>query len=467
MIWQDYSTFTQDLLIFCCIFLPVIFISLYINRGFKTFNIIRTMLRKYLRINILIVIILALTLSIAVSLTSSERAFKIAMAKASQKFDLVVSAPGSKIDMMLATVYLQAIDAPLLEGDILDELNKDDKVEFAVPIAYGDSFKNHAIVGSTNKFVKHLSDDKITGSYFLNHEEAIVGIGVDLEIGDTFSPVHGHSQNEEHDEEHKSAAEEEHHENEENEEHEDHKEHEHIEEGHEHQTKIKVVGKMSLTNSPWDKAIIIPIESIWEIHGLGTGHNPNSSHILGSPFDPNYFPGTPAILVKAKRLGYNYSLVSKYSRDNSMAFFPGTVLSKLHALLSDIRSIVSTISSLSISLVILSVISTLALLSKLFSKKFAILRAIGAPKRFVFSLMYLYTTFLIFVSSSLGLIFGYFLTSLISKILSKELSIVLEANISWQEIHLLAAFFALSTILGLLPAYLSYKQDILKSLQNS
>lgn len=453
MIWQDLSPFTQDLLVFCFILLPVILINIYISRGFKTTGIIKTMLCKYYKINSFIVIILGITLAITAALTSQERAFKKATAKAADKFDLIVAAPGSKIDMMLATVYLQATDAPLLNGDVLEKLNNDSKVEFAVPIAYGDSFKSYSIVGSTNKFIKYLSDDHIQGSYLLDHKEAVVGASVNLKIGDVFSPVHGHFHKKEYDE----------HEKEGHDKHSEHEEHER----HAHNVKIKVVGKMSLTNSPWDKAIIVPIEDVWKIHGLNIGHKPSLKDQLGGPFDKEYFSGTPAILVKAKSLGYNYSLASKYSTKDTMAFFPGTVLAKLYAVLSDVRGVVSTISSFTIFLVLLSVILTLTLLSKLFSKKFALLRAIGAPKRFIFSLMYLYTSFLIFCASLLGICIGYFLTLFVSDLLSEKLSVVIEANISWQELHLVAAFFAVSTLLGLIPAYIGYKQDILKNLQGS
>jgi len=33
-----------------------------------------------------------------------------------------------------------------------------------------------------------------------------------------------------------------------------------------------VVGRLPRQGSPWDRAILVPIESVWETHGLGTGH---------------------------------------------------------------------------------------------------------------------------------------------------------------------------------------------------
>ena len=35
---------------------------------------------------------------------------------------------------------------------------------------------------------------------------------------------------------------------------------------------MTIVGRMRPTGTPWDRAIVVPIEYNWSVHGLGTGH---------------------------------------------------------------------------------------------------------------------------------------------------------------------------------------------------
>ena len=60
---------------------------------------------------------------------------------------------------------------------------------------------------------------------------------------------------------------------------------------------MTVVERMRPTGTPGDRAIVVPIEYNWVVHGLGTGHKPGSTRI-GPPFDAAKLPGVPAIVVK-------------------------------------------------------------------------------------------------------------------------------------------------------------------------
>src|SRR5690606_5892916 len=175
-----------------------------------------------------------------------------------------------------AAVYLQPSDVPLLSGAVYDEVATAENVSLAAPIAYGDSFSSYPVVGSTAQFVTHLSDALAEGEMFVAHTDAIIGARVDLALGDSFSPAPGVG----------DAAEDD--------------AHAHVE--------YTVSGRMRPTGSPWDRAIIVPVEAVWEIRGLANGHAPENAGQLGPPFDPDYFPGTPAILVSAEQLYANYAL---------------------------------------------------------------------------------------------------------------------------------------------------------------
>jgi len=64
---------------------------------------------------------------------------------------------------------------------------------------------------------------------------------------------------------------------------------------------LKVVGRMKPTGTPWDNSVIVPIEFVWEVHGLPNGHAEGDERI-GPPFDAARVPGVPAIVVKPETI---------------------------------------------------------------------------------------------------------------------------------------------------------------------
>ncbi len=197
---------------------------------------------------------------------------------------------------------------------------------------------------------------------------------------------------------------------------------------------------------------------------MGNGHAPGDSH-LGPPFDPGHFPGTPAILVHAKKLGANYALASEYTTKTTMAFFPGTVLAKLHGLLGDVRQVMSLLSTLTEILVAASIFSGLVILSRLFSRRFALLRAIGAPGRFVFAVMWSYAAVLVGSGSLAGLGLGYLLSHFFADLVARQTDITMLVSLGWIEYHHVAAFFSLALILALFPAYVAFSRATVTDLR--
>ena len=256
---------------------------------------------------------------------------------------------------------------------------------------------------------------------------------MELALGDTFEPAHGVGH----------AAE------------------EHAHEGH----VLTVVGRMAPTGSPWDKAILVPIESVWEVHGLANGHSLADEEQIGPPFDPASFPGTPAILVRADELWANYALKSEFTRNDAMAFFPGTVLAQLHSLLGDVRQVMSVMAIVTQILVTAGVLAGLLVLSRLFARRLALLRALGAPRRFVFAIVWCYAAALIGAGAILGIALGFVATDVISRIVTERTDILVEARLGWPELHLVAAFISLTVILSLLPAFAALRRQVVGDLR--
>ena len=75
--------------------------------------------------------------------------------------------------------------------------------------------------------------------------EAVVGAASPLEIGERFQASHGHGPE--------------------------------AEAGDYHPQWLTVVGRLPATGSPWDRAILVPIEHVWHVHGLADGHGGDAS----------------------------------------------------------------------------------------------------------------------------------------------------------------------------------------------
>ena len=176
----------------------------------------------------------------AAAITAQERALRQGSARAADRFDLVVAAPGSTTDLLLKVVYLQPGSVELLQGEPLRRLMSESRAEFVAPIGFGNSVAGDPVVGTIPALVEHLAAGRLEGRMFGHVDEAVVGAASPLAIGDTFQATHGH------------GAE--------------------AEGGDYHPQELTVVGRLPPTGSPWDRAILMPIEHVWQVHGLADGH---------------------------------------------------------------------------------------------------------------------------------------------------------------------------------------------------
>ena len=186
---------------------------------------------------------------------------------------------------------------------------------------------------------------------------------------------------------------------------------------------------------------------------------------IGPPYDPDRFPGTPAVLVQAEALWANYSLRSEFTTERTMAFFPGAVLSRLYGIMGDIREIMSVMAVVTQILVGAGVLAGLVILTRLLSRRLALLRALGAPRRFIFALTWSFAAILVTTGSILGLLLGLAASGAISRAITARTDVLVEAQLGWSELHLVAGFVSLTVLLALLPAWLSMRRPVVVDLR--
>lgn len=379
-------------------------------------------------------LLVALAVASAVAIGAQERMLRSGSARAADDFDLLVGAPGSETQLVLTAVYLDLAALTLVDGQVLSRLAADPRVAAVAPIAFGDVVRGAPVIGTTAAFATRWGRlAPAEGRVFEREGEAVIGVDVPLRIGDSIVPSHavvGHA--------HADAAE----------------EARHRHEGHSY----TVVGRMPRLGSPWDRAILVPIESVWEVHGLGDGHAEEGR--IGLPFDAPAVPGVPAIVVKPRRVADAYALRSQYRSGGTMGVFPAEILVALYRTMGDVRDVLVVAAWLNTGLIFAALTLLVLTLTGLRLRRYAILRALGAPALYIASVVWLGAACLIAAGGLAGLLLGWVGAIAVSAIIAARTGLSLAFRPEWSDGILVLGLLTLGALLAALPALASYRQPV-------
>ncbi len=418
---------------------------------------------------IVFIAVIALTVAMGIAISAQERALRKGSGTAADGFDLIVAAPGSQTDTLFSVVYLDPVAGGLLQPGILAGLMAEDRADFVAPVGFGDSFRGDQVVGTTADLVGHLSGDLAEGRMFADRFEAVVGALSPLQTGAVIEIAHGdagemgdadeggadhagdHARDHGHDHH-------DHHEGHAHDEHDDHAD-EHLHDP------VTVVGRMQATGTPWDHAIVVPIEYTWYSHNLPLGHAPGDQDRIGPPFSPDHLPGVPAVVVKPQNFAAAYELRTRYRDEGSTAFFPAEVLVELYAVLGDAARIMSALTLAAQLLVVVAILAGLLAVLDLQRQRFAVLRALGAPGGFIFLTVWLYVWLLVMVGTVLGLPLGMLAAKVVSGVLTAQTGVAMTPEIRLAELRLIGGLIGLSLLLAVVPAALIYRRPVVEALR--
>jgi len=420
---------------------------------------ILTDLRRLWAGSLVLILLIAFATALGVAVTLQERALRLGSARAADKFDLVVGAPGSETQLLLSSVFLQPSPLPLMPGDVLSKLAADPRVSWAAPIGFGDSFSGYPIVGTSAALAGKLSALS-EGQVFAKAGEAVVGSAVNLPIGYAVKPTHGLA-----------------------------------ELGGETHTELayRITGRMAPTGTSWDRAILVPIQSVWSLHGMG-GHSHDEaaeahdaeSHDAdaheadhdhehaaldpAAPLDENWSaetPGLPAILVKPKTIADAYKLRQDYRGNGTLAVFPGEVLTSLYATLGDAKRVLSAVAIGAQVLVAAAVLLVTIIHVGQRRRQIGALRAFGAPQPAVLLIVWLELFILVALGIVLGFAIGYGAATFLSRLFSGESGVVLPVAFARDDLASALAITAFAAVLALVPALLAYRQSPAAALRSA
>lgn len=422
------------------------------------FPFVRAALARNPLTTLVFMALVAITVALGSVISMQERALRQGTARAADRFDLIVAAPGSQTDVLLASVFLRPSAVELIQPADAYRILTDSDAALAAPLAFGDSHRGAQVVGTTAEFVAHLGGELQEGRPFAGINEAVVGALVDARIGEQLEIRHGHADDltggqdadayeaDDHDHDHDDADGGAGH------------------EGDHLHDDVVVTGRMAPTGTPWDRAVILPVEYVWMAHALGTGHALGDDRI-GAPWQADLLPPVPAIILKPDSIAGAYGLRSRYRTAETMAFFPAETLVELYSLMGGATRIMTGLTVAAQGLVMVAILAGLLAVLDLQRQRFAVLRAMGAPARFVFVVVWLYVSAMLLGGIVLGPLLGWLIVSAVSDRIGEVVGVALVPTLASRELVMAAVLLAVSALLALIPAWRLYRQPVVKALR--
>lgn len=316
--------------------------------------------RQYPGTALLTVLLVALAVALGTAASLLEPSIRNGVTSAAGRFDLLVGAPGGETQLVLSSVYLEGTPLPLLSGDVLEQVRQEPGIAWCSPLVMGDNWQRRPIIGVDSVFLQGQGE-------FADNTDAYVGALVPLEPGQTFHGTHGAVA--------ASPS---------------------GEFGHEHATAYVVRGRLAPTGTPWDRALLVSADSVWQAHGL---HNDEDGH----EHDEH---AASALVIKPASVADAYRLRALYRTEISVALFPAEVLVRLYAVLGDVQVVLIGMTRLAQAAVLLSVLMAVFVGMARRQKMLGVLRALGAPRVYGAAALWLEVVMMLAVGGVLGLGLG-------------------------------------------------------------
>lgn len=383
--------------------------------------------RRPLRYGILL-LLMAIACALPVFVIQMAGGLYQGLNRAAAPFPILAGAKGSPYQLVINTVFLQ--DRPI--GNIsyseVETLRQSGKATQVLPLAFGDSYRGFRLCGVEKEMFSYQVPGEqgpwltpAQGTAITGPGEAVLGADTarltGLKLGDTFQSNHGF-----------------------------------IAKGHTHNHPYKVVGILQPVHGPYDKAILVPLEDIWEAH-----------QGRGEQLQPGQKGDVTAILVRPKGYGEAMQLLAAWQRKkggDSQLLFPAQSLIALYGMVGQSRQFWVLISAGLLAAATL--VTLLALYWDGTSRmgEWALLRALGADLRQIQTLLLLEQFLLLVAGSSLGWLLGWGGSALAAAGIGQQAAVEMSRMPLWQGFLAPLLLIGAGTIGGVIPLWLLRKKDI-------
>jgi len=367
------------------------------------------------------------------------------------KTDLIVGARGGPLQLLLYSVFHIGNPINNIRYDSYQRYVNNRMIDWTIPFSLGDSYKGHRVVGTTEDFFEHYryrGDSSLTlekGKRFEGIFDVVLGNEVAKKfghkVGDSITLAHGLNSMSQM--QHKN-------------------------------TPFKVVGILTPTQTPVDKAVYVSLYGIEAMHIGWESGTPDEGKLVNpdklNKEDIN-FSQISSFLVGAKSRIHTLRLRSMVAQDSEeplMAIIPGLVLQQLWQLLSHIESVLKLISYCVLGIGLLGITITLYTSLQERRREMAILRSLGVGPFKITALLLTEAFSVVFLGSLIGLGLLYLCLKILGPYLESEFSIYLTGKIIMtSDLYVLLSVCAAGLIAGLIPALKASYQSIRDGLTTS
>lgn len=344
--------------------------------------------------------------------------------------DVVVGAKGSPLQLILAGVF--HIDVP--PGNIpladLQLLAQHPQVRSVIPLALGDSFRGHRIVGSTPQYLQHYGAQLAQGRPWQGPMQAVVGAEVaaatGLKPGDRFIGSHGLAAG-----------------------------------GHAHgETPYEVTGSLAACGCVLDRLVLTSVESVWQVHEKALAVDEEDRKALEAEREV-----TVALVTYKTPLAAVTFPRHVNTQTGMQAAAPAVEVTRLLRLLGVGSEVLRGLGAVLLLTAALSVFIALWNAVRERRADLAMLRMLGATPAKVAALLLCEALWLALLACVLGLAAGHGLTSLVGSVLRAQQSLPLSG---WQwvpgEAWIPLLALGVAALAAALPALGAYRVDVARLL---
>jgi putative ABC transport system permease protein len=341
--------------------------------------------------------------------------------------DLVVGAKGSAMQLILSGIY--HIDAPT--GNIplatAQELEKNQLIKKAMPLALGDGWKGYRIVGSRHDYIEHYRGKAVAGRLWQKPMEVVLGSEVaartGVGVGARFAGAHGVTgQGEEH-----GAA------------------------------PYDVVGILGATGSVIDRLVLTAIDSVWQVHE--EEHGPMDEADRKAMEEDREV--TVLLIQYASPLADSTLARDINSRPEMQAASPANETSRLFRI---VGFGVEALRAFAFILIIAAGLSLfVALYTALEGRRYdlALMRTLGASPTRLFGLLIMEGMVLAALGALIGIALGHLLASALGAwLVTQQQYRVSGLQFLGEELWVLAIALAVGLLAAVIPAWRAYRTDV-------
>ncbi|EPW4406240.1 ABC transporter permease [Vibrio parahaemolyticus] len=357
--------------------------------------------------------------------------------------DLIVGGRSGQVNLLLYSVFRIGNATNNIDWKSYQEFSQHRAVDWAIPISLGDSHKGFRVMGTNHSYFEHYkygSKQPLTfskGKEFNGLFETVLGSDVakqlGYQIGSEIIIAHGIS-----------------------------------DVGFSRHDKLpfKVVGILAPTGTPVDKTVHVSLEAIEAIHvgwesGARLGPTPDAKVLQERDFQPKQIT---AMLVGLKSRIQTFALqrqINNYPKEPLSAIMPGVALHELWGMMSVAEQALMAVSGFVVIAGLLGMLSSLLTSLQERRREMAILRAMGARPRHVFSLLISEASLLTAAGIVTGVLGLYAILALLQSLIQQHYGINLTlSTLSAYEWMLLSFVQCAGIVIGFIPAFRAYRQSL-------